>query len=259
MTNPTIDVLKEIETIAKLGFDFVEIGIEWPEGTEDRLHEKRRKIIDLLGRYKLFSIGHTAWWIDFSSPYEQVRKAWIEESKKKIQVANILGIKRINFHTHATGMSPFHRKYHKQIMNNFLRSMKELSNFIKKYDMMMILENAAERGEITDFDDYKYIITKIPEVKVHLDVGHAFINGGMESIKSFITTFGNRIEHIHLHDNHGEYDEHLPIGNGKIDFPKVVRMLKKIGYSKTITFEVFTSKKDAVKSREKIKKLWKKI
>ena len=34
---------------------------------------------------------------------------------------------------------------------------------------------------------------------------------------------------IHLHDNHGESDEHLPIGNGSIDFEPIFRTIEERG------------------------------
>ena len=259
LTNPLVDILKEINTIAKLGFDFVEIGIEWPEGASDVLSKKKSKILNLLKKHKIFAIAHTAWWADFTSPYDLVKKGWLEEAKRKIKVASMLGIKLINFHTHARQISPFYKKYRKLILNNFIDSLKQLIKFAKKYNVTIMVENAAEKGEITNFKDFKYIMNRIPDAKVHLDVGHAFIYGGMEVIEKYFKTFGSRIEHIHFHDNHGKGDEHLPIGKGKINFAKIVKLLKKMQYTKTITFEVFTkNRKDVVKSREKIKKLWQK-
>ena len=109
-----------------------------------------------------------------------------------------------------------------------------------------------------DIKQFSYIVHNIPDLIVLLDVGHAFIEGGMKRIKNYIDTFENKIFHIHLHDNHGLEDEHLPFGAGNIDFKKVVQWLKEINYDKTITFEVFTSYKDAVRSREIFKKLWNK-
>jgi len=255
LTNPTNDILKEIKDCGELGFDFVEIGIEWPEGSAEIVLKKRKKIIELLKKYKLFAIAHTSWWIDISSPYKLVREAWIQETKRKIKVAHSLDIKVINFHTHSRAIDSFHKKYEKEILENFCRGLKELVDYGKKYDSEIILENATEKGEITDFRLIKRIVEKVPGVKIHLDIGHAFICGGMKNVRKFFDTFGKRIVHIHMHDNHGKYDEHLPIGWGKINYNSVVRMLRKINYDKTITFEVFTSKKDAVKSREKIKKL----
>ncbi|MBI3190620.1 sugar phosphate isomerase/epimerase [archaeon] len=58
-------------------------------------------------------------------------------------------------------------------------------------------------------------------------------------------------------DVNGAYDEHLPIGKGKINFETVVKELKKIKYGGTMTFEVFTSMDDAIESREIIRRMMK--
>lgn len=258
LTNPTKDILEEIKSIKRLGFDFVEIGIEWPEDMPEILNRKRSKILSLLKKYNMFAIGHTAWWMDFSTPYESVRREWVEEGKRKINTASRLGMKKINFHSYSVLATPFHRKYRRSLLDNFVESLKELITYARTKGIEVILENGVERGEITNFRDFKYIVDK-SNVKVHLDVGHAFVCGGMKNVKNYIFNFKSRLEHVHMHDNHGKADEHLPIGKGLIDFHKVVRYLKEIGYDKTITFEVFTSKMDARKSMVRIKKLWQEV
>jgi len=122
-----------------------------------------------------------------------------------------------------------------------------------------MLENVPPLKNSLQIKDFKFIIDKMPGLKAHLNIGHAFIENRMRGIEKYISTFKNDIAHLHIHDNHGKEDEHLPIGREKINYNLVTKMLKNIGYNKTITFEVFTNKKDAVKSREKIKKLWEKV
>lgn len=259
LTNPTNDVLKEIKIIKRLGLDFVEINLEWPCGEPEILKREKCEILGLLKKFNLFAIAHTAYWIDLSSPDEFVRKSWIEESKRKIDIAYELGIKKVNFHTHSRFITPFYEKRKEIILDNFVKSLKILVRYAKARKIRIILENAAEDKEIRDFEDFKYIARKVPEVGIHLDVGHAFICGGMNNIKNYIFTFKDRIDHVHMHDNHGNFDEHLSIGNGSINFAEVVRWLKKIRYDKTITFEVFTkNRSDVRKSMLKIKKLWEK-
>lgn len=256
LTDPTVDILKETRTIAKLGFDYVEIGIEGPEGKPEILLEKRNEILELLKKNNLFAIGHTSWWVELGTEYKPVRLGWLEEVKKIITVASKLNVKLVNLHSHSRGMYTRYDRNKKQILDNWVKSLIELVDYGKRYNAEIMFENAGEKGEITELKDFKYIVDRVPDLKVHLDIGHAFIFGKMKNVDKCIETFRNRIEHIHMHDNHGESDEHLPIGKGKINYGSVVKMLKKINYDKTITFEVFTSKKDAVRSREKIRKLW---
>jgi sugar phosphate isomerase/epimerase len=54
------------------------------------------------------------------------------------------------------------------------------------------------------------------------DVGHANTNGNVENFLKL----KDIIIHAHMHDNHGERDEHLPVGNGTVPWNKVAAGLK---------------------------------
>ncbi len=42
----------------------------------------------------------------------------------------------------------------------------------------------------------------------------------------WIKSLGNRIGYVHLHDNHGEHDEHLGLGEGNIPMQDVCQALE---------------------------------
>ena len=50
-----------------------------------------------------------------------------------------------------------------------------------------------------------------------LDVGHANTNGNVEKFLEL----KDMVIHAHIHDNHGDRDEHLPVGNGTVPWNKV--------------------------------------
>ena len=54
------------------------------------------------------------------------------------------------------------------------------------------------------------------------DVGHANTNGNVENFLKL----KDIIIHAHMHDNHGERDEHLPVGNGTVPWNRVAAGLK---------------------------------
>jgi len=258
LTNPTVDVLKEIKTAHELGFDYIEIGIEGPAETPEILLKKKKHILKLLKKYKLFALGHTSYWIDLVTDYEPVRRGWIEESKKMIRLCKELEIKLLNFHAFCIGSYSSDKKGKKIVLNNFVKSLKELVEYGKKYNVEIMLENMPERHDIIELKDFKYIIDRVQNLKVHLDIGHAYIYDGMKGVENYIKKFKNKIVHVHIHDNHGQCDEHLPLGAGSIDYKKVIKLLKKIKYNKTITFEVFSKDLDLLEnSMKKVKKLCK--
>lgn len=61
--------------------------------------------------------------------------------------------------------------------------------------------------------------------------GHCFDTGHFNmfstvSLEEWFSSLGRFVVESHLHDNHGQADEHLPVGEGKIDFKKVTDLLK---------------------------------
>jgi sugar phosphate isomerase/epimerase len=73
-----------------------------------------------------------------------------------------------------------------------------------------------------------------------------------------IRRFPERLYHVHLHDNDGRSDLHLPPGAGNIDWPGVIQALVDVGYDRTITLEVFSRDREYVlQAKRKIEELWK--
>jgi sugar phosphate isomerase/epimerase len=258
MANPSENTLDEIEKIAKLGFDFVEISIEGPKAFPENLRRNKAAILRALKKHRMFAIGHTMWWNDLGSPYENVRKGWVEESRRAIDIAEELGIKLVNFHFDSVpSMLLGDRRTRKKIFDNYVKSLTELVEYGKGRGVKVMLENGAFTKEFSDVAVYKNVAGRVKDLGVHLDVGHAFIHGGMGNVVRFIRTFRKRIVHVHVHDNYGREDDHLPLGTAKIDYEKIAKELKKIGYSGAITFEVFTMDRDlAANSMKKFRDAW---
>ena len=54
-----------------------------------------------------------------------------------------------------------------------------------------------------------------PILDINLDIGHTHCNSKTPTVK-WIEQLGNHIGYTHLHDNRGEEDEHLGLGQGTI-------------------------------------------
>jgi len=166
-----------------------------------------------------------------------------------------MGIDLINFHANINGM--FYGQKRKIVLDNLVKSLREIVNQAKKYKVDVMLENVPFSNGIHNIDEFKYIIDNVATLFVHLDIPHAFTSGGMAAVVDYINTFKDKIIHIHWHDNHGKRDEHLPIGEVFIDHQKAVKALKDIGYDGTITLEVFTvDSNDAKSSTDKLRTMW---
>ncbi len=254
LTNPSNEILSEIGKIYELNFEYAEIGVEGPEGSTQIIDKKKNEIVILLNKFKLKPIGHTAYWIDLCSDYDYVRHAWILEAMREIRTARKVGIDLINFHASLYGM--FYGEKRKALLNNLIKSLREIVRYAEKRKIKVMLENVPLSNGIHNVVEFKYIIDNVTSLFVHLDIPHAFTSGGMKSVTDYINTFRDKIIHIHWHDNHGRKDEHLPIGEGLIDHKEAVKALKDIDYDRTITLEVFTSRQEAKESANKLKELW---
>ena len=68
-----------------------------------------------------------------------------------------------------------------------------------------------------------------------IDCGHANLMGGaVETIE----TMSGLIAAAHVHDNHGDRDEHLPPGDGTIPWGAVLQAMAKVGFDGTFIVEV---------------------
>jgi len=261
LTNPLETVPHQIGRFKRLGFDYAEIGIEEPNATPRILMEQKEEILSALTRNAMLALGHTAYWVEFGSAHERVREGWVREAKDMINVAGELGIGLLNFHFYSRlGTVGRTEKSREAFLQNFTNSMKELTEFAAQNRIDLMLENVpSEEGHpLESLACFSQIMSAVPSLKFHFDVPHAFIENRMKGVKEYLEAFNDRLVHIHMHDNHGKQDEHLPLGDGKIDFRKVVKLLKEYQYDKTVTFEVFTSEADAVRSRKLFQKLWQK-
>jgi sugar phosphate isomerase/epimerase len=254
LTNPSKEIITEINKIYELNFEYAEIGIEGPEGNPDIINKKKDEIVELLQKFKQKPIGHTAYWIDLGSDYDHIRHAWIMEAKREIGIARKVGIDLINFHANLNGM--FYGEKRKIVLDNLIKSLREIVGHAKKSNVRVMLENTPLSNGIHDIGEFKSIVDNVPNLFVHLDIPHAFTSGGMKSVIDYIDTFRDKIIHIHWHDNHGKKDEHLPIGEGLIDHQRAIKALKDIDYDRTITLEVFTNSNDAKSSANQLRTMW---
>ena len=69
--------------------------------------------------------------------------------------------------------------------------------------------------------------------------------------ESFIEAFPDKIISSHISDNDLYLDRHVPIGEGKIDFRRVLNLLKDIGFEGTLNIELKTNE-DRLVSKQRL-------
>lgn len=89
--------------------------------------------------------------------------------------------------------------------------------------------------------DTRLLVSLIEQLNCNC-LGHCFDIGhwqifGHQSLPTWLDSLKDRLFHLHLHDNKGRNDDHLPIGAGKIDFEPLWNHLRKTGLRPTMTLE----------------------
>jgi sugar phosphate isomerase/epimerase len=248
MTNPSRDIVSEIQSARRMGFDYVELEMEIPEGHHDILKNRKGEILKALKEFDKPPVGHTPYWSDLWSDYEEVRNAWIQVMRKSIDVSGLLGCGKVNIHAPILhGLYGQSRPHMKRAVGNFVRSMKELTEYASRKDIKIVLENMPTPDTIT-LKEYSYIMEGVSGLYAHIDAGHCFVEGGMRMISRYIRTFRDRLEHMHFSDSMGEQDDHIGIGVGVIDYYSVMKLLRRIRYDKTISLEIHSSRKELTES-----------
>jgi sugar phosphate isomerase/epimerase len=75
----------------------------------------------------------------------------------------------------------------------------------------------------------------LDDAGICLDFGHAAIMG---DVLDAIEEASGHLVTTHVHDNHGTRDEHLPPGEGSIDWSAALFAMQKIGYDGVFLFEL---------------------
>jgi len=155
---------------------------------------------------------------------ERVRRIEaMDELKRVIDVAEDLPFPRLILHMGGTRETADPRK-----RDAAFSTLEHLSLHARHAGVTICIENTtSEMGEpayLRSFIDE----TRLTGLRVNFDVGHAHLTEGPESerLARNLEPLRELVVSAHIHDNHGEKDEHLPPYDGTIDWPAALRVLR---------------------------------
>jgi sugar phosphate isomerase/epimerase len=83
-------------------------------------------------------------------------------------------------------------------------------------------------------------IASSADAAVCLDVGYAYLEAGTSGIESFVSSYGDLVEHCHVHGVRRRNDTHIPLGSGDLPLHSVAELLVAETNTATAAIEVFT-------------------
>lgn len=153
---------------------------------------------------------------------------------------------------HPGHLSPLGSQLPDAAWDRNVRGIQEICDFASDFGITIAVENMVNIPSLlgrTPFEITGIIDTVDREnLGFVLDIGHANTNGNLDQFLEI----SNRIIHLHIHDNHGQKDEHLPVGSGNVDWKKVLKALA--GYKGRYVTEA-RSLTQGQKSMERLRKL----
>lgn len=94
----------------------------------------------------------------------------------------------------------------------------------KPKDFHIYIENVLE----DEPNMLKEIVEGVADerVKICLDIGHANAMTKGLDVYRWVEFMGKDIGHFHIHNNYGEEDDHLELGDGSLDFEKIFDVIE---------------------------------
>lgn len=252
MNHPARDPLAEIEWFGQNGFDFVDLTLEPPAADPADLDIPA--IRAALARHELRVVAHAAYFIPISSPFASLRQAALQEFQRTLEAAAQIGARMMTVHYLCVPpLFPPERcpEWHIEVL-------RPLCAQAARMGVTILLENAP--GPSGQIEHIAHILEAIPELGFHLDSGHTQVEGGADMFETYLARFRGRLMHVHLSENDGRYDQHLPLGaipRLDVDWPARIARLKASGYDGTISLEVFARERAyLLHSRDLLRQWW---
>jgi sugar phosphate isomerase/epimerase len=258
MNFPVRPVLEEIDAIGALQMDYLELAMDSPMAHHSLIREQKAAIRNALKRWNMGLVCHLPTFIYLAHLTESIRQASMQEALGALETASDLGAEKIVAHPGYIDGLAVHVL--EDALNLGMAALEKIWLRSSQLGLTLCIENMFPRlGPFAEPEDFEPIFTSFPDMKLVIDTGHANIgdNSG-HRLLDFIHHFGPRLGHLHVSDNNGRLDEHLPIGQGNIGFKAMARALKQIGYDGTLTLEIFSpNRADLVTSRRKLENILK--
>ena len=225
--------LAGIEFELEKTLDFIEnLGIEYAE----LVHQYPAEFIDteILESYSLkYSIHAPFMDVNIASLQDQSRLNSIAQIKSSIDLANEINAEAVVVHP---GLISFlANKYFKNEVYEFANeSIKEIGDYAKDLGVLATIENMPnfESMIYQNIVDLNQLLVE-NEMHMTLDIGHANHVGYAPEDMIF-----DSIKHVHVHDNLGDDDSHLPLGEGSIDLKYIINTLESKNYDGIYILEV---------------------
>lgn len=156
--------------------------------------------------------------VNIASINPTLRRASIEEINKTLKLANSIDVEMVTVHP---GIYSPLSIYWDKTAKTAIDSLNKIREKGEEYGITIAMENFPEMwlALCSKPEETKDFLEETG-LEFCLDVGHAYTSGSLDEFLEFEPV------NLHIHDNLGEEDAHLELGEGQIDFEMIIKSLK---------------------------------
>jgi sugar phosphate isomerase/epimerase len=194
---------------------------------------------------------HSASFVNTAEIMPTVRKAALTHLREYVDLTHALGCEYLVVHC------GFHfSAYLETVRAALYETMARAVEYGERRRIPLVIENMNPLPGDSEFqylgvriEEFHRLFARIrsPYLGLALDVAHCELLPG--GTASFVRAFPARIHSAQVSDNRGRVDEHLTIGEGTIDFRRVLGALRRIRFAGPLIIELFNVPKKLVSHR----------
>jgi len=175
--------------------------------------------------------------IDITAPDPNIRDASIREVIAAAKAAAIVGARHFVIHPGPEHPEQAATQERLRRLDAAVASLNEIALRCQELGVTCVLENKLPHLLFGRTADMLWILGAMANITpgVCLDTGHAYLAG---ELWTAIRKFSGHLRMIHASDNSGHFDDHLPPGQGNVDWPQFTRLLRENAFHGTIIMEL---------------------
>jgi sugar phosphate isomerase/epimerase len=154
----------------------------------------------------------------------------MDEIKRALEIAEHVPFRFLIQHV-GTGNESFDDRKFEAAMT----SIEHLRAFAKPLGVRLLLENIPNELSTPDKLLELLTVSHFDDIGICFDTGHAHI---MSNVAAAFEALKSRIQSTHVHDNLGDRDSHLWPGEGNIDWPHTMEMLRSAPHTPPLLLEI---------------------
>ena len=164
----------------------------------------------------------------------EMRPHVLGRMERSLRLSALLGAKTWVLHPGTHGaLSWVHRGEDWKVN---LSSMKHLQSLGNELGVEVTIENiSAGYAVLGRVEDFLRLYREWPRApRITLDVGHSHVK---KQTQQYLRKLSGQIGHVHVHDNKGDFDTHLAVGSGTLQWKEFLRSLIETGFDSDIVIE----------------------